>query len=128
MCIMCTYQHCLSRAAATVECALSAAGASCADVQVPAGSDGSFTCAQQQGFGKCNESWMLAGNYCAKTCGRCSSSSGAATPRPTAASTSSTPKATATPIPSATCEMLLPSMKDLHHADICASLVRTHCT
>jgi len=30
-----------------------------------------YSCAQQQGWGKCNASWMLSGNYCALTCGRC---------------------------------------------------------
>ena len=43
-------------------------GAGCVDVNVP-GSP--YSCAQQQGWGKCNASWMLSGNYCALTCGRC---------------------------------------------------------
>eukprot|EP00884_Botryococcus_braunii_P020650 jgi/Botrbrau1/7269/Bobra.0318s0007.1 len=28
-------------------------------------------CQEQHQFGKCNEAWMLDGNHCAKTCGRC---------------------------------------------------------
>jgi ShK domain-like len=35
-----------------------------------------YTCAQQKGFGKCNEAFMK--NYCNKSCGRC----GAAVPSP----------------------------------------------
>lgn len=35
--------------------------------------DTQFTCQQQQRFGKCNEPFMLQGNYCAATCGRCTS-------------------------------------------------------
>jgi hypothetical protein len=30
-----------------------------------------YTCAQQKKFGKCQESWMLKGNYCGATCGHC---------------------------------------------------------
>ncbi|KAL0040868.1 hypothetical protein WJX79_008001 [Trebouxia sp. C0005] len=30
-----------------------------------------YSCAQQKSFGKCNQSFMTQGNYCAKTCGRC---------------------------------------------------------
>eukprot|EP01024_Parvocaulis_polyphysoides_P018271 TRINITY_DN18079_c0_g1_i1.p1 TRINITY_DN18079_c0_g1~~TRINITY_DN18079_c0_g1_i1.p1 ORF type:complete len:267 (+),score=78.15 TRINITY_DN18079_c0_g1_i1:16-816(+) len=30
-----------------------------------------YTCAQQKEFGKCEAAWMIAGNYCRKTCGRC---------------------------------------------------------
>lgn len=48
------------------------------------GSDGSCsdnapsggTCAQQKQWGACDQSWMVSGNYCAATCGRCGSSSG----------------------------------------------------
>jgi len=43
----------------------------CTDVAPP----GSYSCAQQKQFGKCNESFMTAGNFCASTCGRCSSGS-----------------------------------------------------
>lgn len=47
----------------------------CDDVPPP----GDFTCAQQQQFGQCQESWMiqapqelqLSNGYCATTCGRC---------------------------------------------------------
>ncbi len=31
-----------------------------------------FTCAQQKGFGKCNESFMRG--YCNQSCGRCNAS------------------------------------------------------
>eukprot|EP01025_Chloroclados_australasicus_P046175 TRINITY_DN5093_c0_g1_i2.p1 TRINITY_DN5093_c0_g1~~TRINITY_DN5093_c0_g1_i2.p1 ORF type:complete len:685 (+),score=37.55 TRINITY_DN5093_c0_g1_i2:150-2204(+) len=34
----------------------------------------SYTCLQQSEFGKCFESWMLAGDFCKKTCGRCADS------------------------------------------------------
>eukprot|EP01024_Parvocaulis_polyphysoides_P031660 TRINITY_DN28532_c0_g1_i4.p1 TRINITY_DN28532_c0_g1~~TRINITY_DN28532_c0_g1_i4.p1 ORF type:complete len:517 (+),score=75.33 TRINITY_DN28532_c0_g1_i4:186-1736(+) len=30
-----------------------------------------YTCEQQAGWGKCDRGWMKNGNYCAKTCGRC---------------------------------------------------------
>eukprot|EP00891_Asterochloris_glomerata_P009180 jgi/Astpho2/9180/fgenesh1_pg.00137_%23_8_t len=39
--------------------------------------DNVYTCTQQQQFGKCSVDWMVAGNYCASTCGRCTGSSGA---------------------------------------------------
>jgi hypothetical protein len=39
----------------------------CTDVPTPEGN----TCAQQAAWGKCNESWMLANGWCARTCGRC---------------------------------------------------------
>ncbi len=38
----------------------------CTDIP-PAGS--SYTCAQQAGWGKCNETWMQG--FCNKSCGRC---------------------------------------------------------
>lgn len=41
--------------------------AKCSDNVPPGG----FTCAQQKGYGKCAESWMTSGGFCAKTCGRC---------------------------------------------------------
>ena len=34
-------------------------------------SDGT-TCQQQKDWGKCNENWIISGNYCRATCGRCS--------------------------------------------------------
>lgn len=33
--------------------------------------DDEFTCEEQKKFGKCLRPWMLAGDYCARTCGRC---------------------------------------------------------
>jgi hypothetical protein len=30
-----------------------------------------YSCQQQKLWGKCDEEWMLAGNYCQSTCGRC---------------------------------------------------------
>jgi hypothetical protein len=44
-----------------------AAQANCTDTPP----DSRFTCQQQQRFGKCNEPWMVQGNFCAATCGRC---------------------------------------------------------
>eukprot|EP01023_Acetabularia_acetabulum_P014495 TRINITY_DN1707_c0_g1_i13.p1 TRINITY_DN1707_c0_g1~~TRINITY_DN1707_c0_g1_i13.p1 ORF type:complete len:1215 (-),score=252.26 TRINITY_DN1707_c0_g1_i13:1461-5105(-) len=41
----------------------------CTDVQ-PAGSP--YTCEEQKSFGKCDFTWMISDDYCAKTCGRCS--------------------------------------------------------
>eukprot|EP01025_Chloroclados_australasicus_P056024 TRINITY_DN6882_c0_g2_i12.p2 TRINITY_DN6882_c0_g2~~TRINITY_DN6882_c0_g2_i12.p2 ORF type:complete len:620 (-),score=100.23 TRINITY_DN6882_c0_g2_i12:281-2140(-) len=38
----------------------------CTDIQP----DGTFTCAQQAEFDKCEADWMLAGGFCARTCGR----------------------------------------------------------
>lgn len=43
-------------------------GSKCSDNVPPGG----YTCAQQKGYGKCAESWMTSGGFCAKTCGRCS--------------------------------------------------------
>ncbi len=33
--------------------------------------DDAYSCEQQRAWGKCSASWMVAGAYCAKTCGRC---------------------------------------------------------
>ncbi|GAB4818174.1 hypothetical protein N2152v2_005220 [Parachlorella kessleri] len=33
--------------------------------------DSRYTCEQQKGWGKCDAGFMLAGNHCAATCGRC---------------------------------------------------------
>ena len=30
-----------------------------------------YSCEEQAGFQKCQEAWMVAGDYCAATCGRC---------------------------------------------------------
>ena len=46
--------------------------AACADVAP----SGGFTCAQQAAWGKCSADFMVAGGFCAATCGRC----GSATP------------------------------------------------
>ena len=46
----------------------SPAGSNCTDTQPP----GDFTCEQQKDYGKCSASWMISGNFCQKTCGRCS--------------------------------------------------------
>eukprot|EP01023_Acetabularia_acetabulum_P017885 TRINITY_DN189_c0_g1_i5.p1 TRINITY_DN189_c0_g1~~TRINITY_DN189_c0_g1_i5.p1 ORF type:complete len:308 (-),score=39.06 TRINITY_DN189_c0_g1_i5:1626-2549(-) len=35
-----------------------------------------FTCQQQATWKKCSQEWMLAGDYCRKSCGRCAPSSG----------------------------------------------------
>ena len=32
---------------------------------------GEFTCEQQKNWGKCNENFIIANNFCRKTCGRC---------------------------------------------------------
>eukprot|EP01024_Parvocaulis_polyphysoides_P014534 TRINITY_DN1604_c0_g1_i12.p1 TRINITY_DN1604_c0_g1~~TRINITY_DN1604_c0_g1_i12.p1 ORF type:complete len:169 (+),score=4.08 TRINITY_DN1604_c0_g1_i12:84-590(+) len=34
--------------------------------------DNRYTCEQQASWGKCQVEWMINGNYCQKTCGRCS--------------------------------------------------------
>lgn len=52
--------------------------AACSDTPTPDG----YTCAQQQGWGKCDESWMISGNYCAQTCGRCGSTACTDAPTP----------------------------------------------
>jgi hypothetical protein len=59
-----------SSATATVASSSKAGAAGCTDAAPP----GSFTCAQQKGFGKCDEAFMTQGNFCAATCGRCSGS------------------------------------------------------
>lgn len=51
--------------------ASSSSSSSCTD-QAPPGT--SFSCQQQKDYGKCSEGFMA--NYCNKTCGRCSSTSG----------------------------------------------------
>ena len=33
--------------------------------------DTQYTCPQQALFGKCNDTWIVAGGYCASTCRRC---------------------------------------------------------
>eukprot|EP01025_Chloroclados_australasicus_P033585 TRINITY_DN3428_c0_g1_i1.p1 TRINITY_DN3428_c0_g1~~TRINITY_DN3428_c0_g1_i1.p1 ORF type:complete len:505 (-),score=42.76 TRINITY_DN3428_c0_g1_i1:1199-2713(-) len=35
--------------------------------------DSQYSCARQKEFGKCNASWMVQGEFCKKTCGRCDS-------------------------------------------------------
>jgi len=39
----------------------------CADKPIP----GEHTCREQFKWGKCNETWLVEGNYCAESCGRC---------------------------------------------------------
>ena len=39
---------------------------SCSDTQVDR-----YSCQQQKSWGKCDASWMISGNHCQKTCGRC---------------------------------------------------------
>ena len=39
---------------------------SCSDVQAD-----HYSCQDQKSWGKCDASWMIDGNYCQKTCGRC---------------------------------------------------------
>ena len=51
-------------------------GAGCSDVPAPPEaadvvSPVPLSCAEQKAFGKCESPWMVAGNYCAATCGRC---------------------------------------------------------
>ncbi len=41
-----------------------------------------YTCAQQAGFGQCNQPWMTQGNYCAMSCGRCGGGNPAASSTP----------------------------------------------
>ena len=36
----------------------------CTDVSPP----GRYTCEQQKSYGKCDEDWMVRGQFCAKTC------------------------------------------------------------
>ncbi|KAL6779378.1 hypothetical protein ACKKBG_A12095 [Auxenochlorella protothecoides x Auxenochlorella symbiontica] len=60
----------------------SASGSSaCVDIPAP----GSFSCAEQQGWGKCEDSTFVSSNYCALTCGRCGAN---ATASPSTASPS----------------------------------------
>jgi hypothetical protein len=40
----------------------------CRDIQPK---DSRFGCDKQKQWGKCTDEWMIAGNYCAKTCKRC---------------------------------------------------------
>lgn len=54
--------------------------APCVDVPTPEG----FTCAQQAGWGKCSEPWMLAGGFCRATCGHCEAAPAAAAAAPAA--------------------------------------------
>eukprot|EP01026_Neomeris_dumetosa_P051200 TRINITY_DN4502_c0_g1_i12.p1 TRINITY_DN4502_c0_g1~~TRINITY_DN4502_c0_g1_i12.p1 ORF type:complete len:573 (-),score=54.31 TRINITY_DN4502_c0_g1_i12:645-2363(-) len=39
----------------------------CSDMQPSS----EYSCAQQKGWGKCEENWMVQNNWCARTCGRC---------------------------------------------------------
>eukprot|EP01026_Neomeris_dumetosa_P021956 TRINITY_DN19084_c0_g2_i4.p2 TRINITY_DN19084_c0_g2~~TRINITY_DN19084_c0_g2_i4.p2 ORF type:complete len:226 (-),score=9.28 TRINITY_DN19084_c0_g2_i4:75-752(-) len=34
-----------------------------------------YTCEEQQKWGKCNEEWIIQGQFCQRTCGRCATSS-----------------------------------------------------
>lgn len=68
-------------------CLLADAAPACRDVPAP----GAFTCKQQQSWGKCKETWMIQGGWCAATCGRC----GGAIAPPNSPSPSPTP----TPVP-----------------------------
>ncbi|KAL4420439.1 hypothetical protein ABPG75_010095 [Micractinium tetrahymenae] len=52
----------------------------CDDVLTPEG----FTCAQQAGWGKCSEPWMLGGGFCRATCGLCKAMPAAAGGQPAA--------------------------------------------
>ena len=47
-----------------------ASSGGCVDTPPP----GSFSCQQQKDWGKCSDVFMVQGNYCAATCGQCSSS------------------------------------------------------
>ena len=42
--------------------------------------DDRFTCQQQAEFGKCQQSWMVEGNFCETTCGRNGCAAPAGTP------------------------------------------------
>ena len=42
----------------------------------------SASCSQQKQWGKCTSHWMTSGGYCRQTCGKCTNSSSATTPRP----------------------------------------------
>lgn len=67
----------------------------CADT--PPNAD--LTCAQQKDLGKCDRPWMIDGNFCQKTCGRCSPPapiSRASPPAPTV-STAAAPVETKSP-------------------------------
>ena len=50
----------------------------CADTPTPEG----FSCVSQKEWGKCGEIWMVEGNYCELTCGRCQLSQRAARAMP----------------------------------------------
>lgn len=58
-------------AATTTTTTTTAAAASssnkCGDAVPPGG----YTCQQQKDWGKCAESWLTSGGFCARTCGRC---------------------------------------------------------
>ncbi len=43
----------------------------CASLPCHARPAGGWTCAQQMGWGKCNDGWMTSGNFCRATCGVC---------------------------------------------------------
>lgn len=58
----------------------------CVDI---APTDGS-TCQQQKDWGKCGENWLISGNFCRLTCGRCSGSSSSDATSDSSSSDSST--------------------------------------
>ena len=60
--------------------AAAAAASDCTDEPPP----GEAPCPEQKAWGKCESEWMVAANYCAATCGRCS---------PAVAASSATPAA-----------------------------------
>ncbi|GAB4816650.1 hypothetical protein N2152v2_003696 [Parachlorella kessleri] len=65
--------------------------------------DSRYTCEQQRGWGKCNAGWMLAGNWCQRTCNRCAPGASPATPGSASPSPSLTPALppASTPLPPA---------------------------
>eukprot|EP01026_Neomeris_dumetosa_P022436 TRINITY_DN1932_c0_g2_i2.p3 TRINITY_DN1932_c0_g2~~TRINITY_DN1932_c0_g2_i2.p3 ORF type:complete len:268 (-),score=31.37 TRINITY_DN1932_c0_g2_i2:343-1059(-) len=58
--------------------------------------DKTYTCADQQRFGKCNSAWMVSGGFCARSCGRCGTLAGEIEE---AAPIEPTPTPTLTPTP-----------------------------
>ncbi|PSC67673.1 U6 snRNA phosphodiesterase [Micractinium conductrix] len=62
-------------AAPVAETEAAAPAPACADVPPP---ETDMSCAEQKTYGKCDSPWMVSGNYCAATCGRCPAGDGAA--------------------------------------------------
>ncbi|PRW39389.1 formate nitrite transporter [Chlorella sorokiniana] len=77
----------------------------CSDTAPP----GQAGCWQQKQWGKCNDGWLVAGNYCASTCGRCGGNSNGQQQQSGGSSSSSSSSSSASSSSSSGCTNKAPS-------------------